>query len=90
MRGWENLGPEDDLLAMERSCFRTFIGPEQAATLLESLRRQEKQDNLNFLEQFAPSLLLEEEEPIGSDDELYSGEGVGEDMDMDLHPEDPS
>jgi len=69
-----HLDPEDDMIAMERSTLRTFIGPGQLATLLESWYRQELQDNTAFLEKFAPSLLVEEEGVIGLDEYLYGDE----------------
>jgi hypothetical protein len=46
------LDPEDDLLAYERSTFRTFIDESQANLLIQMWDRQERWDNENFLREF--------------------------------------
>ena len=70
-RGWETLDTEDDLVAMERSCMRTFVSPSQVGALLESLYKQEQQSTLAFVEKFAPTLLLPEEQAMGYDEWSY-------------------
>ena len=62
---YKGLDPEDDLLAMERSAFRTHIGPEQASVLLLMWATQETADNNAFMREFAPWMNdIEEEEEL--------------------------
>ena len=58
MNNWHSLDVEDDLLHMEQSCFRTFIGAAQRPVLLELWDRGEPGDDAEFVRKFAPEELL--------------------------------
>ena len=68
---WSGLVAEDDITAMEKSCFAEFVGPGQKAVLLEMWAAQEIPDNLAFLQEFAPEMVaIEEEPPLTIEEEM--------------------
>lgn len=60
---WSGLIADDDVVAMEKSCFYTFVSPEQKNILLELWANGEAADNLAFLQEFAPDMIGIEEQP---------------------------
>jgi len=69
---WSGLIADDDITAMEKSCFATFISPGQKPVLLDLWAAQEIPDNLAFLQEFAPDMVsIEEAPPLELEEELY-------------------
>jgi hypothetical protein len=79
---WDGLDPDDDLRAMEKSTYATFIGREQRPVLLSLWQAGERADNMAFLRDHVPELadLYVEDLAIQFDDSLDLEE-EGEDED---------